>query len=224
MNLSRKRRQTTVVCFATATAVLVGSLWVVSTRPSLDHTSKERSNTQTSGYVSSDNSVTLIAPDLRKPAPDITGTTLDGAQWSMADHRGQIVVMNVWASWCAPCRAEAPVLKKVSLEMASKGVVFAGLDTRDSDIAGRGFQSNYKIPYPSLIDNSGDLQIRFPMELIPNAIPATVVIDREGRCAGRILGRVSEASLRGLINALLAEPAPAVVAAHPTPSQDDSPL
>lgn len=154
-------------------------------------------------FVAGDGSIVLLAEADRVPAPDLSGPTLDGATFSLADHRGEVVVLNVWASWCAPCRAEAPTLETVWTEVKDKGVQFVGLDTRDTVAAATAFVENYGITYPNVIDTDGQLQLLFGESLPPQAIPSTVVIDREGRVAGRILGRASESSLLGLIEPLL---------------------
>lgn len=158
-------------------------------------------------FVAGDGSIVLLAPDERIAAPALTGDTLDGATFTLSDHLGEVVVLNVWASWCAPCRAEAPVLEEVWLDVRDEGVLFIGLDTRDTFAAATAFIDNYGITYPNVIDTDGQLQLLFGDSLPPQAIPSTLVIDREGRVAGRILGRVSESTLRGLIEPLLAEPA-----------------
>ena len=158
-----------------------------------------------SGFVAGDGSLVVLPVSERALAPELVGTTLDGDQFRLADHLGQVVVMNVWASWCAPCRAEAPALVAAANDLGPKGVQFVGLDTRDSDTSARGFVSTFQIPYPNLIDRDGRLQLLFSETLPPQAIPSTLVIDKEGRVAARALGRVSEASLRGIVEPLLAE-------------------
>ena len=85
-------------------------------------------------------------------------------------------------------------------------MLFVGLDTRDSDASARGFVDRFAIPYPNVIDREGRLQLLFSDSLPPQAIPSTVVIDRQGRVAGRILGRASESTLLALIEPLVAEP------------------
>lgn len=157
------------------------------------------------GYSVSNETIVLVSPADRHPAPDISGTTLDGDTWSLASYRGSVVVINIWASWCAPCRAEAPALKAVSEDLADNGVVFVGLNTRDSDTTARAFEKNFGITYPSVIDTDGQLQLRFAADVNPSAIPSTIVIDQEGRVAGRILGRASESTLRAVIEPLMAE-------------------
>lgn len=158
-----------------------------------------------SGFVAGDGSLIVLAADQRVAAPQLTGATLDGEPFSLADHLGEVVVMNVWASWCAPCRAEAPMLARMAAELGPKGVQFVGLDTRDSDTSARGFVEAFGITYPNLIDRDGRLQLLFSDTLPPQAIPSTLVIDRQGRVAARALGVVSESSLRGIVEPLLEE-------------------
>jgi thiol-disulfide isomerase/thioredoxin len=160
-----------------------------------------------SGFVAGDGSLVLLPESKRSTAPEVTGTTLDGKQFRLSDHKGEVVVMNVWASWCAPCRAEAPVLAKAATDLADKGVQFVGLDTRDSDTSARAFVTKFGVPYPNLIDRDGRLQLLFADSLPPQAIPSTLVIDRQGRVAARALGTVSESSIRGMVEPLLAEKA-----------------
>jgi peroxiredoxin len=161
-----------------------------------------------SGFVAGDGSLVLLDESVRAPAPEVEGVTLDGGSWRLSDYRGEVVVLNVWASWCAPCRAEAPELQEVWEEFEGDGVQFVGLDTRDSDAAARAFVETYGITYPNVIDRDGQLQLRFADTLPPQAIPSTLVIDQQGRVAARALGRVSASSLRALIEPLL-EPQPA---------------
>ena len=156
-------------------------------------------------FIAGDGSIVLLAPQDRIPAPELQGETLDGGTFSLAEHRGEVVILNVWASWCAPCRAEAPTLESVWTAVQGEGVQFVGLDTRDTVAAAAAFVEKYGVTYPNVIDTDGQLQLLFGDSLPPQAIPSTVVIDKEGRVAGRILGRASESSLLGLIEPLLVE-------------------
>lgn len=157
------------------------------------------------GFVSGDGSVTVLEPENRSMAPNISGIGLDGQEITLSDFAGDVIVLNVWASWCAPCRAEAPALEEVSQQFAGKGVVFIGLNTRDSNAAALAFMRNYDITYPSIVDTDGRLQLEFNDTLPPQAIPSTLVIDQQGRVAARALGKVSAPTLRGMIEPLLAE-------------------
>jgi thiol-disulfide isomerase/thioredoxin len=165
--------------------------------------SEESPASADAGFVAGDGSIVVLAEADRQPAPDLVGTTLDGAEFRLSDHLGEVVVLNVWASWCAPCRAEAPALKAVAEGYAGQPVQFVGLGTRDSDTSARAFMDRYDLPYPSVIDRDGRLQLLFRDTLPPQAIPSTVIIDAQGRVAARGLGSLSEASLRGLIDPLV---------------------
>ncbi|MFM7147588.1 MAG: TlpA disulfide reductase family protein, partial [Actinomycetales bacterium] len=87
------------------------------------------------GFVAGDGSITVLDPRQRQPAPQISGPLLGGGSLDLSQFAGQVIVLNVWASWCAPCRAEAPVLERLWQEQAGQGVQFVGLDTRDSTAA-----------------------------------------------------------------------------------------
>lgn len=163
---------------------------------------------QDDGFRSADGSITTVVPEKRSQAPDLKGTTLEGRPWALSQDVGHVVVLNVWASWCAPCRAEAPVLRAAAEEAAPKGVRFTGLNTRDSPVAAKAFEDTFQIPYPSVDDQEGALLLQFAGTINPGAIPSTVVIDQEGRIAGSVMGRVSESTLKALIEPLLAERPP----------------
>jgi len=150
-------------------------------------------------YVAGNGTVTFIQPQDRKMGPTFSGTTLDGENFEVP--HGGIVVVNVWASWCAPCRAEAPTL--AALANKYKGVVFLGVLTRDSEVAARAFQNRFQLPYPTLVDDS--VLLGFRNTLSANAIPSTILMDPKGRVAARISGEITVASLTELIEKLHAE-------------------
>ena len=162
-------------------------------------------NVAEQGYVSGDGTTTIVAESERKPAPDLTGTTLDGEPFALSDHLGEVVVLNVWASWCAPCRAEADDIQGVWDEVQAKGVQFVGLNTRDSQAAADAFVDRFGVTYPSVVDTDGSRQLLFHETLPPAAIPSTIVIDRQGRVAGRAIGEVDRSRLLGMIEPILAE-------------------
>ncbi|MFF2650827.1 TlpA disulfide reductase family protein [Streptomyces sp. NPDC058045] len=159
------------------------------------------------GFVSGKNGIATVALADRHQGPDISGTTLDGRKLDVADHHGKIVVLNVWGSWCPPCRAEAPNFAKVAKETKAKGVQFIGINTRDSSRnPALTFEKSQGIPYPSLYDPAGKLMLRFPKgTLNPQSIPSTVVLDREGRIAARSLQALSVKKLHDMIDPLVAE-------------------
>ena len=150
-------------------------------------------------FVSGDGSTTFIKIADRKIAPAISGLTLSGTNYTYT--KDKVAVVNVWASWCSPCRAEAPIL--VSLAYKYTNVDFIGILTRDNPANAEAFERRFKIPYPTVIDDS--ILIGFKGSLPANAIPSTVILDKTGRVAARISGVVTVASLTQLIERVSAE-------------------
>lgn len=149
------------------------------------------------GFQAGDGSVVIIEPERRQPAPDLVGTTLDGEELSTNDFVGRTMVLNVWGSWCAPCRAEAADLVEAANQM--QDVQFIGINTRDLDPApARAFVRAFEVPYPNIYDPDGALLLGFA-QLPPKAIPSTLVIDEQGRVAARILGATTAGTLAGVI-------------------------
>lgn len=154
----------------------------------------------TGGFVSGDGTITVVPVGQRKPAPAIQGDTLDGSTWSSSQAAGKVIVYNVWGSWCAPCRAEAPELQAAAEKTADKAV-FIGLNTRDVDSAApRLFNKNNGVTYPSIFDPDGRLLLGFAGELPPSAIPTTLLVDGEGRIAARVVGATTTTTLVGLVD------------------------
>ena len=156
-------------------------------------------STSQESFVSGNGSVTFINPDKRVQAPALSGMTLSGTNYTYSV--GKVAVVNVWASWCSPCRAEAPTL--VALANKYSDVAFIGILTRDNPATAEAFQRRFSLPYPTLIDDS--LLIGFKGSLPANAIPSTVLIDKAGRVAARISGAVTVASLSDLIERVSTE-------------------
>jgi thiol-disulfide isomerase/thioredoxin len=149
-------------------------------------------------YVAGDGaSIVLPAAERQEPVR-VTGTTLDGDRLDTVTLRGKPVVLNVWGSWCAPCRKEAADLQAASQELAARGVAFIGINTRDQPAQARAFERTYKITYPSL-DDPGDLLLSLRGAVPPNAIPTTLVLDDQGRIAARFSGPVTRTTLIGLV-------------------------
>ena len=150
------------------------------------------------GFTGGDGTVTLVPVADRQEAPVLAGNTLAGQEISTADFAGTPIVVNVWGSWCAPCRAEAPHLVEAAEQLGDRAA-FVGLNTRDLDAApARAFERAFEITYPSIFDPDGELLLGFG-QLPPKAIPSTVVIDADGRVAARVLGQVDAKTLVGIV-------------------------
>lgn len=159
------------------------------------------------GFISGDNGIDTVAQDKRAVAPDLSGETIDGKQLSTADTKGKVLVINVWGSWCPPCRAEAKNFQTVYDDVKGQGVEFVGINTRDTNTTvAKAFEKEFGITYPSLYDPTGKQMLRFKKgTLNPQAIPSTLVIDRKGRLAARALTPLSEETLRSMLKPVLAE-------------------
>jgi thiol-disulfide isomerase/thioredoxin len=154
------------------------------------------------GYVGTSASrVTVVPPEARKPAATVSGTKLGGTGTiSTADYADKVVVINVWGSWCPPCRQEAPDLEKASRQTKDKAA-FLGITTKDYDPAqAEAFVRKFQITYPSIYDPTGNVLLSFAGDLPPSAIPSTLVIDPQGRIAARVLGTISTDSLVDLVD------------------------
>lgn len=158
------------------------------------------------GFVSGKGVITRLAAEDRRQPGQVAGETLEGEQVSLADYEGRTVVVNIWGSWCAPCRSEAPDLVEASKELADDGVQFLGINSRDLDrAAAQAFQRRFEVPYPSIYDQKGQTLLAFRGTLSPNAIPSTVVIDDQGRVAASIIGETTKSTLVGLVEDVQAE-------------------
>lgn len=150
------------------------------------------------GFTGGDGTFAIVPSSERQEAPVLAGTTLSGDEISTADFVGTPIVVNVWGSWCAPCRAEAPHLVEAAEQLGDRAA-FVGLNTRDLDAApALAFERAFEITYPSIFDPDGELLLGFG-QLPPKAIPSTVVIDADGRVAARVLGQVDAKTLVSIV-------------------------
>jgi len=161
--------------------------------------------TAVKGFVSGDGSIERVAVDRRSGPLTLSGTTLGGAGWTVADAGGKVLVLNVWGQWCGPCVAEMPHLQQVwsALSAAGKPVQFMGINYRDGVETARAFLRAGKITYPSLRDDGGGALLALRGKA--NTTPTTLVLDRRGRLAARVSGPVTAATLGGLVNDVLGE-------------------
>jgi len=152
------------------------------------------------GFVSGNGEVRIVPASEREAPEPITGTTLDGEHVSLADLRGDIVVMPVWGSWCGPCRSEAPMFEAASKDLAEQGVTFLGINVRDEGEDNvKAFVRTTGITYPSLVDPSGELLLRFHAGMTPNVIPSVAFIDSDGRVAAAVLGEITRTTLYDVV-------------------------
>ncbi len=155
-------------------------------------------------YVAGSVGSTIFKAGARPAAPRISGTTLTGARLSLTAYRGKVVVLNFWGSWCGPCRSEGATLAALSRQYQPEGAQFIGIDIRDSAVNAEAFERNVGIGYPSLNDQGDAIALAFRDTVPPEGIPTTLVIDRTGHIAGRIIGQASYSVLNGMVSQLTA--------------------
>jgi thiol-disulfide isomerase/thioredoxin len=150
-------------------------------------------------FVGSSYASTFFKPGSRPAAPAVSGTSLTGTKLSLAAYRGETVVLNFWGSWCGPCRAEAPALGTLARQLAGKAVRFLGIDIRDEPDSALAFMQTFRVGYPSISDPNDEIALEFRGTVPPSAIPTTIIIDRRGRIAARIVGGATYVQLKSLI-------------------------
>ncbi|MGC4851941.1 TlpA family protein disulfide reductase [Micromonospora sp. DT4] len=142
------------------------------------------------------------APDQRSAPPKLAGELLTGGTYDVSEARGQVVVVNFWGSWCPPCRAEADDLEAVYQATKNAGVSFLGVSVQDSRDKAKAFEQG-RVTYPSLFDPPSKLALA--LDIPPNTVPATVVLDREGRIAAVIRAAVTQEGLQPIVERIAAE-------------------
>jgi thiol-disulfide isomerase/thioredoxin len=136
-----------------------------------------------------------------RAAPTLTGISLTGARLSTQAYLGKVLVVNFWASWCAPCRGESSALEQAATSYAGKGVVFLGVLTEDTASNGAAFDASNEITYPSIVDGSGIDMLRFSgLGLV--TIPDTLVINRSGQVVAKFIGAVDSDHLDAVLSAV----------------------
>lgn len=132
-------------------------------------------------------------------APEFELTTFAGETIRLADLRGKGVVLNFWASWCVPCRAEAPLLEAAWQQERNNGIVFIGLDYLDQEHAAKAFIEEFGVTYP----NGPDLQSKAARRYGIQAVPETFFIGPDGKIVSLVIGQITSAEdLAQRINAI----------------------
>lgn len=146
----------------------------------------------------------IFAPQPGFLAPDFELQTLDGQALRLSEQQGHPVILNLWASWCLPCRTEMPALQRVHEMYADQGLVVLGLNTTYQDRLAdvQQFTGDYGVSFPILLDTDGQTSRNYRL----NALPTTFYIRADGSIADLIIGGpMSEAFLRSKAQELLAE-------------------
>lgn len=143
----------------------------------------------------------LSAAGSRRAMPGLVMAQLDGGTWRMAEHRGEVVLVNYWATWCGPCRVETPGLVRLDRELGPEGLAVVGVSLDEGGREKvRRFAEEFGVRYP----------VAFPaamsqVEMGLEGVPTTILVDREGRVAKTYVGAVRERDFRVDVEALLGE-------------------
>ncbi|WP_163548515.1 TlpA family protein disulfide reductase [Candidatus Frankia nodulisporulans] len=144
--------------------------------------------------------LTFTAPSERRSAPPTGGLTPSGQRVDLAALRGRVTVVNFWASWCPPCRAETPAL--VTLAHQRPSVAFLGVAHQEGADTAAAFLRTFAVPYPTIVDKPGTLAARWPGVA---GLPMTYVLDSRGRIAARFIAGVTTDDLDGVLDRLSTE-------------------
>ena len=148
-----------------------------------------RAEPSSGGFVQGEYGITVVPVGERVAAPDLSGETLSGEQLSMADFAGKTVLVNVWGSWCVPCREEVDDLVAARRELPTGSVAFLGINIRDNRAAAQAFEDRYGVTWPSLYDPTSSVLLAFRDSLAASAVPTTYIIDADGQVAARMLNK-----------------------------------
>ncbi len=190
-----------------AIAVIVVAVLALSSLAGCASTAGLTDDGEQAGYVSGDASVTTWDAGARPGPIVLAGTDFAGQPVDLSGWRGDVVLLNTWYAACPPCRAEAPDLAAIAGEYAARGVRTVGLNFTDEAGAAQAFERTFALPYPSIQDTDGSAVAALQGTVPVQAVPTTVLLDREGHVAARVLGTADPTTVRTLLDELLAEAA-----------------
>ena len=187
---------------AAATAV-IAALALAGCSSSNDALTKQYGNGTTQNYISGNGAVTEVAVDKRTDPISFDVKSMTGERLSSKALKGKVVVVNFWYASCPPCRAEAKYLNTVEAKYSTDQVQFIGVNVRDEQGTAEAFERTFKVDYPTVLDQqTGTMQLALSGQIAPNAVPATIVLDKQGRVAARVLGAVDGP---GILNTLVSD-------------------
>lgn len=185
-----------------ATAISVGVLMVAAAVATLAIVELRTQGTAAIGGFTVAN-YKARAETENRPAPDFELPSLeDDTPITLSSFRGHVLVLNFWASWCGPCRLEAPGLRRASAKYRAQDVRFLGVDYRDDKAAARAFVEDFHLPYPSVFDPAGTLAYSYGLI----GFPTTFIIDPGGTIRYRFVGYLQQDVLEAALDDVLSRP------------------
>jgi thiol-disulfide isomerase/thioredoxin len=194
----RTRRAATAIALA-----CVASLGLAACGSGGNSITKQANQGDDKNYLAGDGTLAQLAPGSRGKPVMLSGKLLDGTAWSTKDHPGKIIVVNVWGSWCPPCKAETPDLQKAWAQLQKQGVVMVGVDRQEGPQTAAAYLKSAGVTYPSLQDDGGAALVALQGKA--SATPSTIVLDKQHRIAARVSGPTTTATLTGLVHDVMSK-------------------
>ncbi len=163
-----------------------------------DSLAQQADEADSKGYIAGDGSVSEYSQDQRSQPVSFSGTLFDGSSLDAQSLRGKPVLLNFWYAGCAPCGSEAPDLVELYQKYGSQ-VAFYGVNVRDEAGTAQAFERTFKVEYPSFKDSDGSVLYGLSSFVPAQAVPTTLLLDKEGRVAARILGQIDPSILKTIL-------------------------
>jgi cytochrome c biogenesis protein CcmG/thiol:disulfide interchange protein DsbE len=176
-----------------AVVLLVGSLFIIATRVQPEAVGVF--------VLARDAVADTPAPQENHPAPDFALSDLDGATVQLSALRGQVVLINVWATWCPPCRAEMPMIEAAYTQYRDQGFTVLAVNQREDARTVAAYMGESRLSFPALLDRDGAVSTAYRA----NVLPSSFFIDRAGVVRAVYRGPMSRGVIAGTVEQLLAE-------------------
>ena len=179
-----------------AVMMVLASLLTVSCTSTSDALAEQYRDGSGANYISGDGAITVLAPESRTDSVQFEGDLDTGEFFSSSDYAGSVIVVNFWYAGCPPCRVEAADLESLHQQFLSDGVAFVGVNIFDQAPTALTFANEFGVSYGSIMDvETGSVRLAFAGQVAPNAVPTTLVLDKQGRVSARISGVITDVDL-----------------------------
>ena len=179
-----------------AVMMVLASLVTVSCTSTSDALAEQYRDGSGANYISGDGAITVLAPESRTDSVQFEGDLDTGQFFSSSDYAGSVIVVNFWYAGCPPCRVEAADLESLHQQFLADGVAFVGVNIFDQAPTALTFAKEFGVSYGSIMDvETGSARLAFAGQVAPNAVPTTLVLDKQGRVSARISGVITDVDL-----------------------------
>lgn len=179
-----------------AVMMVLASLVTVSCTSTSDALAEQYRDGSGANYISGDGAITVLAPESRTDSVQFEGDLDTGEFFSSSDYAGSVIVVNFWYAGCPPCRVEAADLESLHQQFLADGVAFVGVNIFDQAPTALTFANEFGVSYGSIMDvETGSVRLAFAGQVAPNAVPTTLVLDKQGRVSARISGVITDVDL-----------------------------